>query len=198
MSAPLPASGDSALPSGWRTSWVLALTICGGSTLERMAPGWAATAVPRTVNDMPDPTTLFTHRHPTNRMARARRAGVERDIVRSIADICTGKRGMPSNANARSPAMCADARRESPVLASAEKTRLCAAPLRARPDGRRRTALPQYRLLHPVRATAREYRMRRQSSSCRNRCLAITMRWISDVPSPISQIFASRIMRSTG
>jgi hypothetical protein len=31
-----------------------------------------------------------------------------------------------------------------------------------------------------------------------SRWRAMTMRWISDVPSPISPIFASRIMRSTG
>ena len=31
-----------------------------------------------------------------------------------------------------------------------------------------------------------------------NTCRAMTIRWISDVPSPISQIFASRIIRSTG
>ena len=31
-----------------------------------------------------------------------------------------------------------------------------------------------------------------------SRCRAITMRWISLVPSPISQIFASRMKRSTG
>ena len=37
-----------------------------------------------------------------------------------------------------------------------------------------------------------------QSRMPRSRCRAITTRWISDVPSPISQIFASRIMRSTG
>lgn len=38
----------------------------------------------------------------------------------------------------------------------------------------------------------------RQSVSSFKRCLAITMRCISDVPSPISQILASRIIRSTG
>jgi len=30
------------------------------------------------------------------------------------------------------------------------------------------------------------------------RCRAMTIRWISDVPSPISPIFASRMKRSTG
>ncbi len=34
--------------------------------------------------------------------------------------------------------------------------------------------------------------------SSRSSCREITMRWISLVPSPISQTFASRIMRSTG
>ena len=37
-----------------------------------------------------------------------------------------------------------------------------------------------------------------QSVSSLRRCRAITIRWISDVPSPISQTLASRIMRSTG
>ncbi len=35
-------------------------------------------------------------------------------------------------------------------------------------------------------------------SSSRKSVRAITIRWISLVPSPISQIFASRIIRSTG
>jgi hypothetical protein len=37
-----------------------------------------------------------------------------------------------------------------------------------------------------------------QSVSSLSKWRAITIRWISDVPSPISQIFASRIIRSTG
>ena len=37
-----------------------------------------------------------------------------------------------------------------------------------------------------------------QSASSFSRCLAMTRRWISEVPSPISQIFASRNIRSTG
>lgn len=37
-----------------------------------------------------------------------------------------------------------------------------------------------------------------QLESSLSKCRAITMRWISDVPSPISEIFASRIIRSTG
>src|SRR2546423_122879 len=37
-----------------------------------------------------------------------------------------------------------------------------------------------------------------QSASSLSKFRAITIRWISDVPSPISQIFASRNMRSTG
>jgi hypothetical protein len=37
-----------------------------------------------------------------------------------------------------------------------------------------------------------------QSVSSFRRCRAMTIRWISEVPSPISQILASRIMRSTG
>ena len=39
---------------------------------------------------------------------------------------------------------------------------------------------------------------RAQSTSDFRRCRAITIRCTSDVPSPISQILASRIMRSTG
>jgi hypothetical protein len=37
-----------------------------------------------------------------------------------------------------------------------------------------------------------------QSTTCPRICLAITSRWISLVPSPISQTLASRIIRSTG
>jgi len=37
-----------------------------------------------------------------------------------------------------------------------------------------------------------------QPTTSPSRCRAMTIRWISEVPSPISQIFASRIMRSTG
>jgi len=37
-----------------------------------------------------------------------------------------------------------------------------------------------------------------QSDSVPSRCRAMTMRWISDVPSPISHTLASRIIRSTG
>lgn len=37
-----------------------------------------------------------------------------------------------------------------------------------------------------------------QSINAPNSSRAMTIRWISLVPSPISQIFASRIMRSTG
>ena len=48
------------------------------------------------------------------------------------------------------------------------------------------------------RKSDKDLRDASQPVSSFNRCLAITIRCISDVPSPISQIFASRIIRSTG
>ena len=40
--------------------------------------------------------------------------------------------------------------------------------------------------------------IRQTATRSLSRCRAMTIRWISDVPSPISPIFASRIIRSTG
>lgn len=63
---------------------------------------------------------------------------------------------------------------------------------RMRKEGRRvRDESGSSRTRHPSSRT-------RHPASSRTRCLAMTSRWISDVPSPISQILASRIMRSTG